>query len=497
MRPEWENLHWEKFEERGGEYFAARKQKWLEIADDFLNAKVNTQIAMPTGTGKTIVACLIALGIPGKTLMLVPVRHLAKQHRETWIELTGQDNDSLDITGSLPKAKRNWTLENKRILFATGHVFERDVGLTVFLNDFKLLVIDESHHAQENYPYTLIAKMAAGLKLTILDLSATPGETESRIAKISANCFAERTLAVQMPSPKINEDEIKIPTDLSLNRVDTIFREMLFDSAHRLREIGYPAEEKKLMRWRGLNKLMQYIEKTRRDPFFYQALSEHALYCKILHLYQIAITESWQTFLDKAEELRFDGTRAADRLLRDTKLKEILEIAKKAPLHPKVAMLCKTAETLAKMRKKMIIFVAEVKTGRYLVKLLNSKGIPAALTLGSAHQSEAEREKILKSLSVGEFSAVVSTSVLDEGLSANVDEILHYSLPRGPISRQQRRGRTGREKTGHVIFFILQHPFDIGQYYLVWRRYWKMLNTIYGEEPPWERRKKKQLSLAL
>lgn len=496
MRQEWANLCWEKFAERGGEYFAGRKEKWLEIAEDILNAGINTQLAMETGTGKTIVACLVALGLAGRALVLVPMRRLARQHRKTWMELTGDANNSADITGAISPAERKWNLEGKKIIFATGHVFERDVGRRVFLNDFSLLFIDESHHADATYPYTLIAKMAAGLKLVIVSLSATPGESEAKIEKIAANCFAERVLAVKMPGPRISEDKIEIPTDTALDQADTIFREMFSESSQLILRLGYPADPKKIMDWPKLTELKNHIDKSSEDRYYYKALSEYALYCKLKHLYHIAITESWRTFLDKVAELRFDGTKAADRLLCDPRLKRILVIAKKAPLHPKTAMLLEKAELFAKMRKKTIVFVGEVKTGRYLQKLFWERGIACGLTLGSNYQSERKREKILESLDRGEISAVVSTSVIEEGLSANVDEVLQYSLPSGAKQRQQRRGRTGREKIGHVVFFVLRHPLDEKMYYRVWHRYWGMRKVIYGEEPPWERRKKQQLELA-
>jgi ATP-dependent helicase IRC3 len=107
-------------------------------------------IHLPTGAGKTVIFSHLALGRPGRTLILV--------HRD---ELVVQTIDKLrmvagdaQIDVGIVKAARDE--HDAGIVVATVQTLQRETRLQRLAKDFELIVIDECHHATPKSGYDTV-----------------------------------------------------------------------------------------------------------------------------------------------------------------------------------------------------------------------------------------------------------------------------------------------------------------------------------------------------
>jgi Fanconi anemia group M protein len=78
------------------------------------------------------------------------------------------------------------------------------------------------------------------------------------------------------------------------------------------------------------------------------------------------------------------------------------------------------------------------------------------------------------------FNVLVATSVGEEGLDIEeVDLVIFYEPVPSEIRSIQRRGRTGRTKTGRVIFLITKGTRDEGYYWSSLHKEKRMRSILY------------------
>ena len=116
---------------------------------------------------------------------------------------------------------------------------------------------------------------------------------------------------------------------------------------------------------------------------------------------------------------------------------------------------------------------------------LEKEGIKSAKFFGQASRdgekglTQKEQKEIIKAFKIGEYDVLLSTSVAEEGIDIPaVDLVILYEPVPSEVRMIQRRGRTGRKRSGRVKVLITNGTRDEGYY-------WASINK--------ERRMKRQL----
>ena len=97
---------------------------------------------------------------------------------------------------------------------------------------------------------------------------------------------------------------------------------------------------------------------------------------------------------------------------------------------------------------KRIIFVDDILVGQELRSV-----IPNCYFISSKDKREVRG--IIRKLSKEKTFTLVATSIAEEGLNLNLDEVLNFEVPTTKIKLEQRRGRVGRYNKGVVTYFNL------------------------------------------
>ena len=113
-------------------------------------------------------------------------------------------DDIAEMTGTIPKEKRQRLYLMKRVFFMTPQTLQKDIESNILdCSKIVLLVIDEAHRATGNYAYCKIIQMLEVLNVgfRILALSATP------VSKIENLQTIVGSLRVAMFEVRDEEDE--------------------------------------------------------------------------------------------------------------------------------------------------------------------------------------------------------------------------------------------------------------------------------------------------
>ncbi|XP_036332915.1 uncharacterized protein LOC118744192 [Rhagoletis pomonella] len=168
----------------------------------------NTLVVLPTGLGKTFIAAVVMYNIyrwypTSKLIFLAPTRPLVAQQIDACQRIMPfPDEDTVELTGRLPRNRRKELWEKKRVFFATPQVVLSDIccrdeantsnaDLYFPFDQVKLIVVDEAHRAKGRYAYTEVVQAIHQRNnyLRVLALSATPGRTMEDIAEVVCNLF--------------------------------------------------------------------------------------------------------------------------------------------------------------------------------------------------------------------------------------------------------------------------------------------------------------------
>lgn len=203
----------------------------------------NTLCVLPTGTGKTPIAALVAAHrfekFPdAKVLVVAPTKPLARQHRDSFERFLKIGTDELRvITGATKPEERENEYKKAWVVFSTPQTTVSDIkrhGLN--LKDFSLLVVDEGHRSIGNYAYTFIARKynEQASHPLILGLTASPGSDRARINAICRNLFIDRveirTESDEDVSPYIQDTKIhwvKVELSPEFNEIRDLLKSAL------------------------------------------------------------------------------------------------------------------------------------------------------------------------------------------------------------------------------------------------------------------------------
>ncbi|MFP4117130.1 MAG: DEAD/DEAH box helicase [Candidatus Aenigmatarchaeota archaeon] len=470
----------------------------------------NTLVVLPTGMGKTISAVLLAAHRldkkGGKVLFLAPTRPLVEQHKRFFNDfLEIAEGDMKVLTGKVRPKKREKEYKKGMCFFATPQVAQNDIiAGRLNLDDFSLVIFDECHRATGDYPYGFIAEMymQRADDPRILGITASPGGSEKEIRSVMDNLFIDE-VEIRTEDDKDVEGYVE-DVEKNWKKVDLPEE---FKEVKELLEKAYKKRIKKLKDWdyaptgdvyrkellKLQGRLRKKISKSEEDKMLYAALSKSAEALKIEHGLMLLETQGSSSLYEYLKRLREEAregkTKAAKSVMKDaniaTAFRKTSSLLDKGVEHPKLEALEETVKEQFRNKEdsKILVFshyrdqVSKIKE-----KLKEVDGCKPEVFIGQAGDegmSQKEQVERLEKLEDGKYNTLIATSVGEEGLDIPaVDLVVFYEPVASEIRSIQRRGRTGREKSGKVIVLMAKDTRDEAYYWKSKHRERRMKETL-------------------
>ncbi len=458
----------------------------------------NTLVVLPTGLGKTAIALRVIaeflLREPTRSvLFLAPTRPLVVQHARS-VAATLFAPEPLALTGAIPPERRADLLRPPQVVVATPQVVANDLAEGGFpLSTFSLLVFDEAHRAVGDYPYVAIGRANRdGPAARVLAMTASPGGSLARIREVWNHLAIERFEYRTDRSPDvlpyihgIGVETVEVPVPAEVRDLAIRLRTAVARAVDTLRELGLvPGGEpsRRVLLDVGAQ-LHRAIEAGRASggpaPNLWKAVTAQAVAMKGLHALELAESQG----VDSLREFLRRQTPPPGRRMTPAQRSflgdpDVVEVRRRLDLltveHPKIAKVVEivTAELRRKTDARVIVFAQYRATVDRLVEeldRLHDPGVRPARFVGQATHggdvglSQREQVALLDAFRAGRVNALVATSVAEEGLDIPATDLVVFYEPIPDVIRTiQRRGRTGRARTGRVLVLVAEGTRDVG-----------------------------------
>jgi ERCC4-related helicase len=459
----------------------------------------NTLVVLPTGLGKTAIALRLAAEylrrFPTRSvLFLAPTRPLVVQHARSVAEALLAP-PPLTLTGAIAPDRRAALLSPPQVVVATPQVVGNDLADGAFpLETFSLIIFDEAHRAVGDYPYVAIGRAnREGPRARVLAMTASPGGNLGRIREVWRNLGIERfeyrterspdvarylsgveleTVAVAVP-PEVQELAIRLRHTLALQS----------ESLHRLGRLPPHEEGRRALLEVGARLRAEIqAERARRGPSspgLWQAVTAQSVAMKASHALELIESQGvypLREFLARQEaEAGRRATPALRAFLQDEDVREVRRrLASPILEHPKIGEAVRIVrdELHRNPAGRVIVFSQYRDTVDRLVAELRGladPGIRPERFVGQATHgaatglSQREQVDLLDRFRRGERNCLVATSVAEEGLDIPATDLVVFYEPIPDVIRTiQRRGRTGRARTGRAVVLVAQGTRDVG-----------------------------------
>ncbi len=479
------------------------------LAADVLK-KGNTMIVAPTALGKTIVATLVAADRlekvkNSKILVLAPSKPLAIQHESTFKEFLTVPCSS--ITGAVKTYERVKRWEESQIICATPQTVESDLLKGRYsLKDVSLVVFDECHHGVGSYSYVYLAsRYVKESKFNlILGLTASPGSDKEKIKEVCDNLYIQsivvKTEEDNDVRPYFNPvaiDWVRVKMSSELEKIKTHIDKALKIRLKGLKNMGVirTVSVNKLDILKARGRVQSAIARSvnpKKECF--QAISILSAVINIQHSQELIETQGVVTFNKYVARLRKKKTKAAKSLIQDPNFGKAIYLAREAEKHglehPKLKKVTDIIKKelgqngQTKLQSDRYVKDADQKSSKIMVftqyrdslemihQKLEKEGIKSAKFFGQASRdgekglTQKEQKEIIKAFKIGEYDVLLSTSVAEEGIDIPaVDLVILYEPVPSEVRMIQRRGRTGRKRSGRVKVLITNGTRDEGYYW--------------------------------
>lgn len=464
----------------------------------------NALIVLPTGFGKTFIAAVVMYNFynwypRGKIIFMAPTRPLVAQQINECKKVSGIPSSAcVELTGLTGIEKRKQLIATRRVIFATPQVIENDLNSGLLPADsVRCIVIDEAHKAQGNYPYVnIVRKLQEDNRngFRILALSATPGSDIQRVQQVMLNLYINDIMfrtenSIDLMQYRNEKHSRAWTVELNGKHREIVERliklaDPIFKDLHRA-GLTYSADSIDRCAKFTLIKIVQgeHNGHPPRNGMTSGKLKFSACVgISLLHQFELLTIYGLRVFYSSIMRAMYEAKSNIktfmaskvdfDMIKRDIELMfgEDVELnATKKPTvdllrsHPKLAvtkdLLFKhftgdqvkqetRAIVFTKYRDSVIDIVQTLKVYDPILK-------PAAFVgqnsqKGSEGMSQKEQAKVIREFKEGVYNIIVATCVAEEGLDiGEVDLIIAYDTS-SSISTTQRRGRTGRKRSGDV-----------------------------------------------
>ncbi len=468
----------------------------LDLAANAL--KSSSLIVVPTGLGKTVIALMVLLARleRGRVLFLAPTKPLVEQHANFLRRVLKDSGMVVMMTGEMLPEKRKAAWEGARIVTSTPQVIENDLlSRRIDLEDVSLIIFDEAHRAVGNYAYVYIAERYAreGAEPLVLGITASPGSDKEKIAEICTNLSIEniqtRTERDSDVAPFVHHREIewvKLTVPKELLDIRTSIEEVLRERIDDLNLLGISpakidprASKKELL---GLQAMLMSSAKRQANQATFKGISILAEVLKLYHAVELAETQGTEALLKyfqrlQGEAISKSGSKASRRIMEDPKFRQAIQALEELKVeHPKPAMVRKILhqQIEAKPESRIMVFTNYRDTASALLRLLKGDPVVRAVRfVGQSSRADDEglsqkkQAEILQKFREGEYNVLIATSVGEEGIDIPAtDMVLFYEPVPSEIRSIQRKGRTGRARSGRVVVLMARGTRDEAYYWI-------------------------------
>lgn len=496
------------------------------LAGDVLK-KGNTMVVAPTALGKTIVAILVAADRlhkvkNSKVLVLAPSKPLAIQHEASFKEFITLPCTS--ITGAIKPEDRIKRWEESRIICATPQTVESDLLNGRYdLSSVSLIVFDECHHGVGSYSYVYLAsRYVQESKFNlVLGLTASPGSDKFKIKEVCENLYIQNIVVKTEDDPDVKPyfnpveiEWVRVKMSSELEKIKKYVDKALKVRLKALKNMGViktvSVGKVDILQARG--RIQGEIARTTNpDKELFQAISILSAVINIQHAQELIETQGIQTFNKYVARLRKKKTKAAKSLMWDDNFSRAVKLARDAEKHgwehPKLREITKilkkelgdngqTKLTTARFddksdetSSKVMVFTQYRDTLEMIHQKLEKEGIKSVKFFGQASKdgekglTQKEQKAIIKSFKMGEYDVLLSTSVAEEGIDIPaVDLVVLYEPVPSEVRMIQRRGRTGRKRTGRVKVLVTNGTRDEAYFWSSLRKEDQMKNQLIDPE---------------
>ncbi|XP_034478226.1 ATP-dependent DNA helicase MPH1 [Drosophila innubila] len=476
----------------------------------------NTLVVLPTGLGKTFIASVVMYNLhrwypDGKLIFMAPTRPLVSQQITACQKIMPfPPEDTVELTGRLPRAKRAELWMSKRVFFATPQVVQSDMmdtgdGMQFPFNAIKLLVVDEAHRAKGRYAYTQVTEsiMARNRNFRMLALSATPGRTMDDVANVCRNLYIshlevrwDQSIDVQ---PYIHQrtlrtivvplkDAIKEPRARLHQIIDPYLRQLI--AADVLKGARGNITRNNLLF--DQSRFQEQANHGPRHPEHSLIASNFSMCISLYHSLELLERHGFRVFVNS-----FDADdRGRDKfVLRDAALRDLVEQTRQqlganpldistrpmtngevAPMpaqldfgHPKyeqarqvmhqhfelhpdsrAIVFCEYRESVMLIQRLLLQHRPVVRPRCFVGQSSSGNGI--------CNLTQKEQLQIMSDFRNGVSNVLVATSIGEEGLDVGeVDLIVCFDIcSSNPTRFVQRIGRTGRQRRGQVVMLVTE-----------------------------------------
>ena len=484
----------------------------------------NTMIVAPTALGKTIIAILVAADRlhkvkNSKVLVLSPSKPLAIQHEASFKEFINLPCTS--ITGAVKTDERVKRWEESRIISATPQTVESDLLNGRYdLSSVSLIVFDECHHGVGSYSYVYLASryVKESNYNLILGLTASPGSDKSKINEVCKNLYIQNIVVktendrdVKPYFNPVEIDWVRIKMSSELERINDSLEKALKIRLKTLKNMGVlktvSVTKVDVLKARGRIQ-GEIARSTNPNKELFHAISILSAVINIQHAQELVETQGVHPFNKYIKRLRKKQTKASKSLMNDPNFSRAIRLAASAEKHgwehPKLKTLAEILKkelgagdgqtTLQTTRygdkqdvksSKIIVFTQFRDTLEMIHEKLEKEGIKSAKFFGQATKdgekglTQKQQKEIIKGFKKGEYDVLISTSVAEEGIDIPaVDLVVLYEPVPSEVRMIQRRGRTGRKRTGRVKVLITNGTRDEGYYWSAIRKEDNMKNQL-------------------
>ena len=449
--------------------------------------RYNTLVCLPTSSGKTLIAAVVMLNFyrwypGGKIIFMAPTCALVNQQIAACSSFTNIPNSKIiELMGkTCPSKRRAEIWREKTVIFATPQVVQNDLKKgRLDPTSIVLLVFDEAHHSHGSDAYCNIVRMVArrSAQFRIIGLSATPGNTRQSIQGVIFNLMISKMIFKDETDADIAKyqqktDIQRVTVSLGSDEVDLkeYLEKCMSSISVTLQAKGYlqRSDPKFLSRgkvWFEMDKFKK-SHQGKSDFFFilnmFSVLMSLAMMQEKLTKYGTAsLNDALKDFQKKQRE-----TEVKRKLVDSPPFQALLKYAERAKkqTHPKLAKLAVILEEFftENPNSRAMVFV-QFRAVAYDIAAHLSK-IPCIKTsvfIGKQDTSKNDgldgdlQHEVVSLFRKGNINCIVATSVGEEGLDVGeVDLIICYDTPSSPLKNVQRMGRTGRRRTGRVIFLM-------------------------------------------
>ncbi len=457
--------------------------------------KENCLVILPTGTGKTLIAIMLAIErfkkFPTeKILILAPTKPLIEQHLASFRKNLPEDWADLNLfTGKTSADKRKKIWQTAEFIFSTPQCIANDIKRHLYsLEEVSLLIVDECHRCLKNYAYNFIAQKykEQSKNPLILGLTASPGSDKETITKVCENMEIKnveiRTRDSEDVKPYLQELEfekleVDFPPEFEEIRqlLKKVYDEKIIELKNRKLFYSYPSKTELIKCQR---KIFNMLSQGNKDGNYLMGASLCAQAIKIQHALELLETQTLSSFVTYLQNLKKQAeekkSKGVQRLVADKNFIKAYTLAITTNFeHPKLNKLLQIIEITINENKnaKVIIFAQFRDSVRKISDSLNKiPNIRSKVFVGQAKKGEGEKatglnqkeqKKIIEEFSEGKVNCLVATSIAEEGLDIpEVNEVIFYEPVPSAIRSIQRRGRTARLIKGKLKILITKNTRD-------------------------------------